>query len=148
MRSADRWATFDCYGTLIDWNGGIGRELERLFGAEPLAQLLHAYHEAEPQVQCEDPTRSYRDVLALTLVRLAEPRLQRIVEQTGESAYLAIRGPGDTAVYIAMVEFPLIVWPAKVSVSVGPRPRTCAPVATPIEVSPPAASGSDVVRPP
>ena len=21
----DRWATFDCYGTLIDWNGGIGR---------------------------------------------------------------------------------------------------------------------------
>ena len=30
----DRWATFDCYGTLIDWNGGIGRELERLFGAE------------------------------------------------------------------------------------------------------------------
>ena len=19
----DRWATFDCYGTLIDWNGGI-----------------------------------------------------------------------------------------------------------------------------
>jgi IclR family acetate operon transcriptional repressor len=39
-----------------------------------------------------------------SLVRLAEPRLQRIVEQTGESAYLAIRGPGDTAVYIAMVE--------------------------------------------
>ena len=30
----ERWATFDCYGTLIDWNGGIGRELERLFGAE------------------------------------------------------------------------------------------------------------------
>ena len=30
----DRWATFDCYGTLIDWNGGIGRELERLFGVE------------------------------------------------------------------------------------------------------------------
>ncbi|HJQ41461.1 MAG TPA: helix-turn-helix domain-containing protein [Jatrophihabitantaceae bacterium] len=39
-----------------------------------------------------------------SLVRLAEPALQRIVERTGESAYLAIRGPADTAVFIAMVE--------------------------------------------
>jgi IclR family acetate operon transcriptional repressor len=38
------------------------------------------------------------------LVRLARPGLERIVEATGESAYLAIRGPRDTAVYIAMVE--------------------------------------------
>jgi 2-haloacid dehalogenase len=68
----DRWATFDCYGTLIDWNGGIGRELERLFGAESAARLLHAYHEIEPEVQHEEPERSYRDVLAVTLARLAE----------------------------------------------------------------------------
>ena len=39
-----------------------------------------------------------------SLVRLAEPGLQRIVEQTGESAYLAIPGPGETALYLAMVE--------------------------------------------
>ena len=68
--SMDRWATFDCYGTLIDWNGGIGRELERLFGAEHAARLLHAYHEVEPTVQREEPGRSYRDVLAVTLSRL------------------------------------------------------------------------------
>jgi 2-haloacid dehalogenase len=67
-----RWATLDCYGTLIDWNGGIGRELERLFGAEHTARLLHAYHEVEPEVQREEPGRSYRDVLAVTLARLAE----------------------------------------------------------------------------
>jgi len=42
---ADRWATFDCYGTLIDWNSGMGRELERLFGAARGGELLHAYHE-------------------------------------------------------------------------------------------------------
>jgi 2-haloacid dehalogenase len=72
MRSMDRWATFDCYGTLIDWNGGIGRELERLFGAERSARLLHAYHDVEPQVQQEDPERPYRDVLTQTLVRLSE----------------------------------------------------------------------------
>ena len=66
------WATFDCYGTLIDWNGGIGRELERLFGTDRAGALLRAYHEVEPQVQREDPVRSYRDVLTVTLARLAE----------------------------------------------------------------------------
>jgi 2-haloacid dehalogenase len=69
----ERWATFDCYGTLIDWNGGIGRELERLFGAGRVGELLHAYHELEPQVQREDQTRSYRDVMAVTLARLGAP---------------------------------------------------------------------------
>jgi 2-haloacid dehalogenase len=67
-----RWATFDCYGTLIDWNGGIGRELELLFGTERVGRLLRSYHELEPQVQREEPGRSYRDVLTITLVRLAE----------------------------------------------------------------------------
>ena len=45
--AVDHWATFDCYGTLIDWNGGIGRELERLFGAAQTGRLLLAYHELE-----------------------------------------------------------------------------------------------------
>ena len=58
MASGERWATFDCYGTLIDWNGGIGRELERLFGAAPGGELLRAYHELEPQIQREDPARA------------------------------------------------------------------------------------------
>jgi 2-haloacid dehalogenase len=68
----DRWATFDCYGTLIDWNGGIGRELERLFGAEHAARLLHGYHEVEREVEHEQPTATYRDVLTISLARLAE----------------------------------------------------------------------------
>jgi 2-haloacid dehalogenase len=68
-----RWATFDCYGTLIDWNGGIGRELERLFGAARVGELLHAYHDLEPQIQREDQTRSYREVMAVTLARLGAP---------------------------------------------------------------------------
>jgi 2-haloacid dehalogenase len=69
----DRWATFDCYGTLIDWNGGIGRELERLFGIGSVATLLHRYHEVEPEVQREEPTRSYREVMAIALARLGAP---------------------------------------------------------------------------
>jgi len=67
----ERWATFDCYGTLIDWNGGIGRQLERLFGAENTARLLHRYHEVEPEVQREKPDRPYRQVLDVSLGRLA-----------------------------------------------------------------------------
>jgi 2-haloacid dehalogenase len=68
-----RWATFDCYGTLIDWNAGIGRELERLFGAARVGEQLRAYHELEPQIQREDPGRSYREVMALVLARLGAP---------------------------------------------------------------------------
>jgi 2-haloacid dehalogenase len=54
--SSARWATFDCYGTLIDWNGGLRRAL----GSD---ELLERYHEVEPQVQAENPTASYRDVM-------------------------------------------------------------------------------------
>jgi 2-haloacid dehalogenase len=68
----ERWATFDCYGTLIDWNGGIGRELERLFGADRVARLLHGYHEVEREVEHERPTASYREVLTSALARLAD----------------------------------------------------------------------------
>jgi IclR family transcriptional regulator, acetate operon repressor len=38
------------------------------------------------------------------LVGMAEPALKRIVAATGESAYLSIAGPAETAIYIAMVE--------------------------------------------
>jgi 2-haloacid dehalogenase len=69
----EKWATFDCYGTLIDWNGGIGRELERLFGPARSGERLHAYHELEPQVQREDPARTYREVMAVSLARLGAP---------------------------------------------------------------------------
>jgi len=68
-----RWATFDCYGTLIDWNRGIGRELERLFGSARGGELLHTYHELEPQIQREEPGRSYREVMAVALSRLGAP---------------------------------------------------------------------------
>jgi 2-haloacid dehalogenase len=66
----ERWATFDCYGTLIDWNGGIRRELERLFGAAAAPTLLERYHEYEHRVQ-DEAYRTYREVLALTLERAA-----------------------------------------------------------------------------
>jgi IclR family transcriptional regulator, acetate operon repressor len=38
------------------------------------------------------------------IVARGEPALRRIVAATGESAYLSIAGPEDTAIYVAMVE--------------------------------------------
>jgi 2-haloacid dehalogenase len=68
---ADRWATFDCYGTLIDWNGGIRAELARLFGEERADRLLARYHELEPRIQTDEPGASYRDVMKCALGQLA-----------------------------------------------------------------------------
>jgi 2-haloacid dehalogenase len=69
--AAARWATFDCYGTLVDWNRGIGTELGRLLGADRQAALVERYHVVEPRIQSEHPTWSYRDVMAAVLAELA-----------------------------------------------------------------------------
>jgi 2-haloacid dehalogenase len=72
--AGDRWATFDCYGTLIDWNGGIRRELARVFGEERADELLHRYHELEPELEA-DGVLSYREVMTEAMRRLgAAPR--------------------------------------------------------------------------
>jgi 2-haloalkanoic acid dehalogenase type II len=68
---ADRWVTFDCYGTLVDWNGGIRAELERLFGADQGERLLGRYHELEPAIQGHQPGLAYREVLARALETIA-----------------------------------------------------------------------------
>src|SRR4051794_12216248 len=68
---APRWATFDCYGTLVDWNGGIGDELARLFGEDRREALLGRYHEHEPVLQASRQTMPYRKVMARVLERLA-----------------------------------------------------------------------------
>ena len=84
--AGQRWCTFDCYGTLIDWNSGIGGELERVFGTEVAPRLLERYHEVEPEVEAES-YRSYREVLTLTLERLASD--ERIQLPEGEAGALA-----------------------------------------------------------
>lgn len=66
-----RWATFDCYGTLVDWDTGIRAELARLFGPTEADALLERYHAVEPRVQREHPRASYREIMALVLGELA-----------------------------------------------------------------------------
>ena len=71
MASEARWASFDCYGTLIDWETGIGGALAGLWPGENTAALAERFHEIEPRVQLEI-SKSYRDVLAEALELLAE----------------------------------------------------------------------------
>ena len=83
----ERWATFDCYGTLVDWNTGIRAGIEAAFGAEREDELLARYHELEAEVQAASPGSSYREVLTVTLVRLAEESGLTLPE--GEGSALA-----------------------------------------------------------
>lgn len=66
----DRWATFDCYGTLIDWDGGVGDAMARLWPAADRARLLRDYHAVEPLVQ-QEASLSYREVLTRCLRAVA-----------------------------------------------------------------------------
>jgi 2-haloacid dehalogenase len=95
---ADRWATFDCYGTLIDWNGGIRAEIERLWPPadkedeepeeegegdeeegekepEPDPEVeakLREYHQIEPELQ-RDSKLTYREVMTEAMRQLGAP---------------------------------------------------------------------------
>src|SRR5262249_23364574 len=60
--AGERWATFDCYATLIDWDGGVRRTLARVFGEQRAAEQLARYHDVEPALQA-DGSRSYREVM-------------------------------------------------------------------------------------
>ena len=84
--AATRWATFDCYGTLIDWNLGIRTELERLFGVEVAPRLLARYHELEHGLEA-DTYRTYHEVLTLALEQLAQDESISLPE--GEAGALA-----------------------------------------------------------
>lgn len=71
-----RIITFDCYGTLIDWNEGISTALiaegERQGVHADRKTILEAYHAAEPRVQSEH-YRTYREVLTLLESEIATP---------------------------------------------------------------------------
>ena len=66
----DRWATFDCYGTLIDWMGGLRAALASVWPDVDAGSLLVRYHEMEPVVQAGRGI-PYRQVLAEALQAVA-----------------------------------------------------------------------------
>jgi len=68
--------TFDCYGTLIDWESGIIRALEpllyRLKQTLSRDEILEAHARHESAQQRQTPMMNYREILAIVYKRLAE----------------------------------------------------------------------------
>jgi 2-haloalkanoic acid dehalogenase type II len=71
-----RALSFDCYGTLIDWETGITAQLRQWATAHGVdvtdADLLAAFGRFETGVETEHPTALYPDVLAMTLDRISD----------------------------------------------------------------------------
>ena len=63
---SERWATFDCYGTLIDWNGGLWTEFATVWPDADHDRLLELYHVIEPHIE-EHGDLTYDEVLVRAL---------------------------------------------------------------------------------
>jgi 2-haloacid dehalogenase len=68
-----RWVTFDCFGTLVDWQTGFASMLAPLAG-DRTSDVVRAYHASERIVERDTPYRRYKDVLAAALARAAAAR--------------------------------------------------------------------------
>ena len=68
--------TFDCYGTLIDWESGMVEALKPLTARAPRTltrnQILEAHARHEAAQERYTPARRYRELLAVVYKRLAE----------------------------------------------------------------------------
>jgi 2-haloacid dehalogenase/putative hydrolase of the HAD superfamily len=78
--------TFDCYGTLIDWEKGIARAFARAarragVSLDP-ARAVRLHAEVEPTLET-GPYRPYRDVLAVAAVEVAHRLGWRITVDEG-----------------------------------------------------------------
>jgi 2-haloacid dehalogenase len=79
--------TFDCYGTLIDWEAGILAALRRILGPQPHDDaLLESYAQAETQAEA-GPWQSYRDILQASLAAVcAERGIRPTAQQSADFA--------------------------------------------------------------
>jgi 2-haloacid dehalogenase len=68
---SDRWATFDCYGTLVDWPGGVRETMLDVWPHADGAALLESYMRIEATVQ-EGRGIPYREVMAETMSGVAD----------------------------------------------------------------------------
>jgi len=81
-------ATFDCYGTLIDWEAGLGSFLYELARrhehAPPPARELREHWESLQFERIQGDWRCYREVLAASLAEWAGERGYRFNDHDGE----------------------------------------------------------------
>jgi 2-haloacid dehalogenase len=86
---ADKWLTFDCYGTVADWNSCMGGALVAIAGVSrsDASRLLAAYYQAELEIEAGPDWRPYREVLTAGLAQAAE-REGITLRRGGEEAFV------------------------------------------------------------
>jgi 2-haloacid dehalogenase len=86
-----RWLTFDCYGTIADWNTCMLGALEPVAGTHA-ESLLSAYHRAEAILEAGPQWRPYRDILTDGLGLAA--RRTGVTVKPDQAGTLAAAWPG------------------------------------------------------
>jgi len=91
------FVTFDCYGTLIDWETGIRCAFKQALEGTGLSpaqegELFEMYQEEEKRIEGQMPYRPYREVLSLAASGAARKFGQNIPERL--SSVLAEQLPG------------------------------------------------------
>ena len=73
--------SFDCYGTLIDWETGLLNTLSSWIKEEGINKTdedtLELFSKIEPQVQAESIGLNYRKVLATVISKMGEQDVKR-----------------------------------------------------------------------
>jgi len=81
---AGRWVTFDCYGTIVDWNSTLTGALADTFGGEDRAALETEFHDAERRIKHADGYRRYRDILAACVRDMAAARGREVTDDEAD----------------------------------------------------------------
>lgn len=88
------YLSFDCYGTLIDWESGILGYLQPLLRSKGCLvsdeQILNLYSEFEPRQQ-EAPYRSYREVLNSVVLDFSREFHIQVSEEEADGLANSIR---------------------------------------------------------
>jgi len=78
--------TFDCYGTLIDWETGIAKGLAALAGGRDRDAMLTDFAREEVAQQAETPAMPYAQVLTSVHARLAR-RWGRAADRAADARF-------------------------------------------------------------
>jgi len=84
-----RYLTFDCYGTLVDWESGILQTVQAIFAlhgvSAPDGEILRAYADLEARAESAGGWRPYREVLEEVLRGLCNARGVSLGEEAAGS---------------------------------------------------------------
>lgn len=98
-----RWVTFDCYGTLVDWHGGLGHLLKPIAG-ERAVDVVRAFDGCQLALERERPHRPHKQVLKAALVCAAGERGVPITDADASSltrSWSALRPYADVEAMLA-----------------------------------------------